>query len=432
MKILLVKPGIGDVIKEYNLNDGRMEPLALGVIASLTPAEHEVSLIDDRIEEINFEEKIDLVAITVDTYTAKRAYYIADQFMGLCVPVVLGGIHVSLLPAEAEEHADSIVIGDAETVWEILLTDLSKRQLKKVYTGDFKIPQNGCLPNRSLFKGKGYLPVSIIQFTRGCPYSCSFCSTAGYFNHTHIFRDPESVVEEIRRDNLKFLLFADDNITANADKAKELFHALIPLKIKWAGQASIEMVKDSELLHLMKRSGCLGQLVGFDSMDEDSLRWLNKKTNLHEFDEYKEAIEILRKYNFQTWASFMLGSDQDTIESIKSTVEFAIKSKFTLAFFHLLSPYPKTKIYEQFKLENRLLYDDKWWLHPDYSYNNAAFIPNHMTPNELSQAVVWANKHFYNLSSIAHRMFDAKTNLNSLLKLLLYLRFNILIRSTST
>jgi len=432
MKILLVKPGIGDVIKEYNLNDGRMEPLALGVIASLTPAEHEVSLVDDRIEEINFEEKIDLVAITVDTYTAKRAYYIADQFMGLGIPVVLGGIQVTLLPAEAEEHADSIVIGDAETVWEKLLTDLSNGQLKKVYSGDFKIPQNGCPPNRSLFKGKGYLPVSIIQFTRGCPYSCSFCSTAGYFNHTHIFREPGSVVEEIRRDKLKFLLFADDNITANPDKAKELFQALIPLKIRWAGQASIEMVKDSELLDLMKRSGCLGQLVGFDSMYEDSLRWLNKKTNLPEFDEYKEAIEILRNYNFQTWASFMLGSDQDTIETIKGTVEFAIRSKFTLAFFHLLSPYPKTKIYEQFKSENRLLYDDKWWLHPDYKYNKAAFIPNHITPEELSQAVVWANKHFYNFSSIAHRLFDTRTNFRSLFKLLLYLRFNILIRNTST
>lgn len=432
MKILLVKPGIGDVIKEYNLNDGRMEPLALGIIASLTPPEHKVTLVDDRIEEINYEEKADLVAITVDTYSAKRGYYIADQFMRLGIPVVLGGIHVTLLPAEAEQHADSIVIGDAETVWKKLITDFLNGQLKKVYTGDFEIPQNGCLPNRSLFKGNGYLPVSIIQFTRGCPYSCSFCSTAGYFNHTQIFRDPESVVEEIRRDNLKFLLFADDNITANTDKAKELFHALIPLKIRWAGQASIEMVKDSELLVLMKRSGCLGQLVGFDSMDEDSLRWLNKKTNLHEFDEYKAAIEILRKYNFQTWASFMLGSDHDTVDSIKNTVEFAIRSKFTLAFFHLLSPYPKTKIYEQFKSENRLLYEDKWWLHPDYRYNKAAFIPNHMTPDELSLAVVRVNRHFYNFSSIAHRLFDAKTNLHSLLKLLVYLRFNILIRNTST
>jgi radical SAM superfamily enzyme YgiQ (UPF0313 family) len=189
-------------------------------------------LVDDRVEEINFEERADLVAITVHTYTAKRAYYIADQFMRFGVPVVLGGIHVSLLPDEASQHADSIVIGDAETVWKKLLADLSNNQLKKEYKGNFETPQKGCLTNRSIFKGKGYLPVSIIQFTRGCPYSCSFCASASYFNHTQIFRDPESVVEEIRQGNLKLLLFADDNITANADKAKELFHALIPLKIR--------------------------------------------------------------------------------------------------------------------------------------------------------------------------------------------------------
>jgi radical SAM superfamily enzyme YgiQ (UPF0313 family) len=432
MKISLVKPGIGDIIKDYNLDDGRMEPLALGVIASLTPSEHEISLADDRIEEINYGEKTDLVAITVDTYSAKRAYHIADKFRSSGVPVVLGGIHVSLLPDEAVEHADTIVIGDAETVWERLLIELAGGQLKKEYKGDFETPQKGCLTNRSVFSGKGYLPVSIIQYTRGCPYNCSFCSSASYFKHTQIFRDPESVVEEIKRDNLKLVLFADDNITANVDKAKELFHSLIPLKIKWASQASIEMVEDSELLELMQRSGCLGQLVGFDSMDEDSLRWLNKRTNLYNYSEYVEAIEILRRYNFQTWASFILGNDHDTLDSIKSTVEFAIKSKFTLGFFHLLSPYPKTRIYEQFKSENRLLYDDKWWLHPDYRYNKAAFIPNLMTPEELSKAVVQANLGFYTYRSIAHRLFDTKTNLNSLVKLLLYLRFNILIRNTST
>jgi radical SAM superfamily enzyme YgiQ (UPF0313 family) len=345
---------------------------------------------------------------------------------------VLGGIHVTLLPAEAKEHADSIVIGDAETVWKKLLTDLHKSQLKEVYKGDFKIPQNGCLPNRSLFNGKGYLPVSIIQFTRGCPYKCSFCSVSSYFNRKHIFRSPESVVEEIRRDNLKILLFADDNITADSDKAKELFEALIPLKIKWAGQASIDMVKDSEMLELMTRSGCIGQLIGFDSMSEDSLRWLNKSTNIRDFNNYKESVDILRKYHFQTWSSFILGNDHDTVESIKNTVEFAIQSKFTLGFFHLLSPYPGTMIYDQFKTENRLLYNGRWWLHPDYRYNRAAFIPNHMTPDELSNAVILANKQFYSTRSIAGRLFDTKTNLQSLIKFLLYLRFNILIRSTST
>ncbi|MCW8803835.1 MAG: B12-binding domain-containing radical SAM protein [Ignavibacteriaceae bacterium] len=432
MNILLIRPGMGDIIKGYNLNDGMMEPLALGVIASLTPTEHKVYLTDDRIEKINYDGDFDLATITVDTYTARRAYQIADQFRDRGVPVVLGGIHVSLLPDEAIHHADSIVIGDAETVWEKLLIDLKNNQLQKIYTGEFRIPQNDRLPNRSIFKGKGYLPISIIQFTRGCPYECSFCSSAAYFNHTQIFRNPESIVEEIKQSNLKFLLFADDNITANPDKAKELFEALIPLKIKWAGQASIEMVKDSELLEMMRRSGCLGQLVGFDAMSKDSLTWLNKKSNLREFTNYQYAIEVLRKYNFQTWASFILGNDYDTLEGIKNTVEFAIKSKFTLAFFHLLSPYPKTQIYEQFKSENRLLYDGKWWLQKDYEYNRAAFIPNHMTPEELSEAVVFANKYFYTFNSIKRRLFDTKTNLHSLFKFLLYLRFNLLIRNTST
>jgi len=167
-------------------------------------------------------------------------------------------------------------------------------------------------------------------------------------------------------------------------------------------------------------------------MSKDSLIWLNKKSNLREFTDYQNAIEVLRKYNFQTWASFILGNDYDTLEGIKNTIEFAIKSKFTLAFFHLLSPYPKTQIYEQFKSENRLLYDGKWWLQKDYEYNRAAFIPNHMTPEELSEAVVFANKYFYNFNSISRRLFDSKTNLHSLLQLLLYLKFNLLIRNTST
>jgi radical SAM superfamily enzyme YgiQ (UPF0313 family) len=432
MKILLIRPGMGEIIKGYNLNDGMMEPLSLGIIASLTPAGHEVVLADDRIEKINYDSDADLVGITVDTYTARRAYQIADRFRSRGVPVVLGGIHVSLLPDEAMNHADSIVTGDVETVWEKMILDFTNKQPQKIYKGEFRIPQNNRSPKRSLFKGKGYLPVSIIQFTRGCPFVCSFCSSAAYFNHKQIFRDPESIVEEIRQDKLKILLFADDNITANPEKAKELFEALIPLKIRWAGQASIEMIKDSELLDLMKRSGCLGQLVGFDAMSKESLLWLNKKSNLREYIDYQEAVEVLRKYHFQTWASFILGNDYDNRESIKNTVEFAVKSKFTLAFFHLLSPYPKTGVYEQFKSEDRLLFGGKWWLDKEYEYNKAAFVPNHMTAEELSEAVVWANKYFYSYNSMIFRLFDMKTNLSSVLKFLLFIRYNLLIRNTST
>ena len=175
----------------------------------------------------------------------------------------------------------------------------------------------------------------------------------------------------------------------------------------------------------------MGQLIGFDSMNNDSLRWMNKTNNLRETDSYKNAIEVLRKYNFQTWASFILGNDYDTEDAIKKTVEFAIRSKFTLAYFHMLAPYPNTEIFDQFREEGRLLYDGKWWLHPDYRYNSSPFIPKHMPPVRLSELVVWANKYFYALNSIAKRFIDMKTNFHSLFNALFFLKFNFLMRNTS-
>jgi len=431
VKILLVKPDIGTIIEEYNLNDGRMEPLALGVLAGLTPEPHTVRLLDDRMEDITGEETADLVAITVDTFCARRAYQIADMYRDRGVPVCLGGVHVTLLPDEAQDHADALLLGDAESVWWKLLEDLENQRLQLRYQGEFNCPQKDTFPVRSLFANRGYLPVSQIQFSRGCPFNCAHCSVSRVFGHSHNFRPVEDVVEEIRRYNLKFLLFVDDNITANPDKAKELFEALIPLGVAWSSQASIDMVKDHELMDLMARSGCIGQLIGFESINEDSLRWMNKKPNLRDFDHYRNVIQTMRKYGFQTWASFMVGGDQDTPETVRQTVEFAINAKFTLAFFHLFAPYPGTEIYNQFEREDRLLFGGKWWLHPDYRYNVAAFTPVGMTPEELGRLVVEANQKFYSAASIGHRLWDRKTNMKSLLSAAFYFRYNWIMRRTS-
>lgn len=431
MDILLVNPGMGSIIEDYNIDDGRMEPLALGVLAGLTPPGHRTRLLDDRTEAISGDEPADLVAITVDTYSARRAYEIADLFRARGVPVCLGGMHVTLLPDEAAGHADVLVLGDAEAVWERLLQDFANDRLQLRYRGDFMTPQAGTFPDRSLFAKQGYLPVSLIQFSRGCPFSCAHCSVSRVFDHAQHFRPVEEIVEEIKRFDLKFLLFVDDNITANADRAKELFRALAPLKVPWASQASIDMIEDSELMDLMARSGCIGQLIGFESMDEESLRWMNKRSNLRDFDHYSNVLQVMRKHGFQTWASFIVGGDQDTPESVRRTVDFAIQSKFTLAFFHLLTPYPGTAIYDQFEREGRLLFDGKWWLHPDYRYNTAAFNPRGMTSGELSQLVVEANRRFYSVDSIARRLLDRRTNLKSIVSAAFYLRYNWILRTTS-
>ena len=431
MKITLIKPSLGNVIKGYNLNEGSMEPLQLAIIAGLVDEKDEVVMYDDRIEPIPFEEPTDLVLITVETFSARRAYEIAAEFRKREVQVILGGMHISLLPDEAVEYADAIVVGDVEPVWDEMIKDARARNLKKKYQGSFGLPQAGVFPRREIFQGKKYLPVSLLQFSRGCNFNCSFCSVSRFFKHSHQCRKMEDVLYEIEKDKLKTILFVDDNMVSNRKELKIFLKELIPLKVRWASQSSIDMVKDKEMLKLMADSGCVGNLIGFESIDINALKSFNKSPNIKDFNNYREALEIFRDYGFLTWGSFMIGDDFDTKESIDRTVEFAIKNKFTLAFFHILMPYPGTKVYEQFKQEKRLLYDEKWWNHPDYLYNHATFIPKNMSPEELTAATIKANKDFYTTSSIFHRFFDPKTNMRNVVNMLIYSRFNYVLKKTS-
>jgi radical SAM superfamily enzyme YgiQ (UPF0313 family) len=431
MKITLIKPGIGTAIKGYNLNEGSMEPLALAIIAAMVKAPDEVVMYDDRIEKIPYEEPTDLVAINIDTFSAKRAYEIASEFKKLNKKVVMGGMHATLLPEEVAQFADSVVIGDVENIWHQLIEDFKNQQLKPKYRSEFLNPQGGVFPDRSIFKNKKYLPVSLVQFSRGCKFNCSFCSISGYFKNSHQCRKMEDVLHEIEKDNLKTILFVDDNMVANKKELKIFLKELAPLKIKWASQSSLDMTHDRELLKLIADSGCVGNLIGFESINLNTLKWFHKSPNLKNFNNYKEALEIFRDYGFLTWASFMIGNDFDTIETIDKTVEFAIKSKFTLAFFHILMPYPETEIYKQFESESRLLYNGKWWNHPDYKYNTATFIPKLISPEKLTEATINANKEFYTTSSILHRMLEPKTNMKNIVNWMIYSRLNYILKKTS-
>lgn len=431
MKITLIKPAIGDAIKGYNINDGSMEPLALAIIAGLIGDKHQVVFYDDRVESIDFEHETDLVAINAETFTARRTYQIADEFRKRSRKVVIGGMHATLLPDEVGHHADSVVVGDAEQVWHELMLDLEEGRLKPLYIGKPGIPQEGVFPDRSIFNGKKYLPVSLVQFSRGCKFNCSFCSVSKFFENNHNCRKIDDVIAEIERNKLKTILFVDDNMVSNKTALKDFLRELAPLKVKWASQSSIDMIKDRELMKLMADSGCVGNLIGFESINVNTLKWFNKSHNIQGFNTYKDVLDAFRDYGFLTWASFMVGNDFDTIDTIERTVEFAIKSKFTLAFFHILMPYPGTKIYEQFKEEGRLLYDGKWWDHPDYKYNTATYIPKLMSPEKLSGATIKANKDFYTSSSIFKRMLDFKTNMRNPVNFMVYSKFNSVLKKTS-
>ena len=429
MKITLIKPTIGRREHSLYVDEGRMEPLMLGVLAGLTPPDIEVVLYDDRMEAIPYDEPTDLVAITVETYTARRAYEIAAEFRLRGVPVILGGMHVALLPEEAAMHADSIFVGDAETGWLQVLADARTQRLRRRYDGAPGIAQSGNVrPRRDLYAGKGYLPITLMQFSRGCRFACSFCAVSQYFGKKHYLRRIDEVVAEIESQPRHFIFFVDDNIASDRTALKELCHALIPLRVHWISQASLDVTQDRELMRLMERSGCWGHVMGFESISPGSLRDARKSPNIRGFSHYAQEIAVLRDHGMQTWAAFTLGYDHDTPASIRATVDFALHNKFTFTAYNILMPYPGTPLYRKLAQENRLLYDGRWWLHPEYRFNHAAFRPARMSPDELTQACHAARTRYNSLGGMVWRFSDWQTSFRSLGRVLSYWRYSLLFR----
>lgn len=428
MKITLVKPNIGRRGNRVYVDEGRMEPLQLGVLAALAPPDAEVTLYDDRVEAIHYDEPTDLVAITVETFTARRAYEISAEYRARGVPVIMGGFQPTLAPEECARHADSVYIGDAEHRWPEAIEDARRGALKPRYDAPVGVAHPGLLPRRDLFAGKGYLPLTLMQFTRGCLYRCRFCAVSRYFGARAYHREVSEVVREIEAQDRRLIFFVDDNIAADHAALKELCRALRPLGIRWVSQASIDMAHDPELLDLMMESGCLGNVVGFESLDRRALRSLRKSPNLARFDEFRGQLAALRGHGMQLWASFALGSDFETEQSVADTLDFALANKFAFAAFNILMPYPGTPLYRDLAAEGRLLYGGKWWLHPDYRFNYASFVPTLMTPEQLTNACLRARTVFNSPASILRRAFDFRTNMSSPYRLGLYLQFNPLFR----
>lgn len=434
MKVTLIRPNIGRLLDGPYIDEGRMEPLTLGVIAAYTPADVECVLYDDRMEEIPFDEPTDLAAITVEIYNARRAYEIAAEYRKRGVPVVMGGFQPTLVPDECAAHADAIVSGDAETIWPTIVEDARNGRLQPTYVGSTEYPQPGGLsPRRELFRDKGYLPVGLVQFGRGCRFACDFCAISTFFHRKQHVRPVEDVVAEIERQDQKLIFFVDDNLVSDREAAKELLRALIPLKIRWVSQGSIDMTEDPELMDLIEASGGQGFVVGFESVEPESVKGMRKACNLSKrfegWDRYSRQVEILRKHHLQTWAAFTLGHDTDTPESVAETLHFAEEHKFCFAAFNILMPYPSTPLYKRLEEEGRLLWGGKWWLHPDYRFNHAAFIPKNMSPDELTEAVFENRKRWNSSSSIFSRVWDFQTHLNSPYRLGTYLVYNRLFAS---
>ncbi|MCD6451839.1 MAG: B12-binding domain-containing radical SAM protein [Acidobacteria bacterium] len=395
MKITLISPSNPYVCIERGR---RMPQLALPLIAALTPPEFEVRIVDEDIEEVDFDEEVDLVGISMMTSQARSGYRIADEFRKRGVKVVVGGIHPSLLPEEAGEHADAVVIGEAEDIWGEVLADFKRGRLKKFYRAEklidlTKLP----LPRRELLHTDSFFSPFPVQVSRGCPNRCSFCSVPLFFGGSYRFRPIRSVIEEIERSDKKNVIFLDDNIAGDLDYATKLFTELKPLKKHWGAQCSITIARHPELLELASRAGCLALFIGFESISKNNLAGVKKGFNHPE--EYAEAIKKIHSYGINIMAAFIFGFDHDDPSIFERTVSFLIENKVAIANFAILTPFPGTEVYKQFKKEGRILTYD-WDL---YTANQVVFRPKLMSPEELLFGFEWADKAFFNLPSIAKR-----------------------------
>ncbi|RLA91825.1 MAG: B12-binding domain-containing radical SAM protein [Deltaproteobacteria bacterium] len=413
MKILLIFPGLHHSLakKKRRHKEFQLIGTTLPTLAALTPPDIEVEILNEYNHPVNYETDADIIGITVMTSHASRAYEIADEFKKRGKFVVLGGIHPTVLPEEASKHATTVVIGEAEGIWEELLKDFQNGRVKKFYKAErfplpheIPIPKRGALDPKSRGKRLFSPKIEIMQVSRGCPYNCDFCCVTKFFGNTYRFRPVDSIIKEIKSlGKIDYLFFQDDNIVGNKAQAKEFFKKLIPLKLKWAGGTTLGTLQDDELLDLMNKSGCITMFVGIESL---TIPFAKNRTYLEDrLEYYYKTIEKLHNFKIMAYASFIFGFDTDDTKVFEKTVRFAQDACCEGAAFHILTPYPGTKLYEKLDKEGRIFVHD--WQY--YDGEHAVFHPKLMSSKELEEGFEWAIREFYSIKSIAKRIWGSRT-----------------------
>ena len=396
-RLLLVYPATHKLgwVKRFQLPS-----LALKQVAAATPPAWEITLVDEVQEGVPFSDDFDLVGITAMTHQAHRAYEIADRFRQLGVPVVLGGIHPTVLPDEAGQHADAVVIGEAEAIWGELLADALAGRLQPVYRAAIPAGDHLSIPwgRRDIFAGKQYLTTQTLQASRGCPYNCPFCITTNYFGRSFRYRDPADVLAELRTFSGKLTVFLDDNILGDPARAKPILKGMAGMGLKWGGQANLRFAEDPEAVRLLADSGCIGIFVGIESMAGEHAN--HPKTG----SRYSQAelIKRIRDTGVVVEASMIFGFDDHDEGVFERTVRFLEDCRPSLPTFHILTPYPGTSLFDQFELEGRLLHKD--WRR--YDHGQVVFRPKLMTPERLYHGWQQARWEAYRWPRIGERVMQ--------------------------
>lgn len=402
MRIRLIEPKFRGEWGEQDKKDMRsfwFARLTLPTVAALTPPDVDVTIADENVEPIDYDEPVDLVGLTAMTMHAPGAYRLAEYFRARGVPVVMGGIHASLLPEEAKQHVDSVVVGEAEGIWPQVVEDAKRGELKPFYRAEghpdlSNLPR----PRLDLLKAEAYDRVACVQTARGCPFQCDYCSVSRFFGRTYRTRPLDEVVSEVEDLGERFIAFVDDNIAGDPRYAKELFERLIPLKVKWGSQASITIAQDPELVKLAVRSGCYSLFVGIESLDQQNLVDVHKRVN--KVGQYERALKTFRDHGITVVASFIFGLDHDDEGVFERTVRFCERNKIELPVFFILTPIPGTPIYRRMEAEGRLITRD--W--ERYDGMHVVYRPRLMSPETLQKGFQWACQEAYSWRSIWRRV----------------------------
>jgi len=422
MKILFITPYDNNYrYKSAFMKSLSYMPLTMPYLAALTPEKYnaEFKAVDEGVQKVNYEKlgAFDIVAITAVTSSVKRGYELAAYFKEKGSYVVMGGHHVTLMPDEAAEHADTVMTGPADRIWSEFINDFAEGKAKARYDGVHSdIGSVNVIPRRDIMKKSKYLGVPSVIASFGCTNRCEFCEINSFLKGRHAARKIDNIAEEIRLLKSKYILFLDSSPTCNCDFAKAFYKALIPLKIKWVGQCTTDVCDNDELFELMVRSGCVGVLMGFETFDGENLKDANKKNKV---EKYKATIDKLHENGIAVLGTFIVGFDRDTKESIMKMPDYIEEIGVDIPRFAILTPYPGKPIYRRFLDSGRILTTD--W--NDYDCIHATYTPKNLTPDELEELFLYVSRECYTVKRIRKRL-QRKGN-NKLIRLILNISFRI-------
>src|SRR4030043_2322131 len=381
MKVLLISPERKRKKEEAFLF--RLSFLNLPYLAAVTPHDVEVKIVDEAFEEINFEEKVDLVGVTAQTPVAPRAYQIAKEFKKRGIPVVMGGVHASMLPQEALQHVDTVVVGEAEEVWPDLIEDLRRGQMRRIYVGrGFVNPPNLPLPRRDLLNEKFYFPLKLLETTRGCPHHCDFCGVSKFFGFryrnrpiNHIERELKTLFQNgpVMNPVLKKILslfskdlpyflkrrllyIIDSNVAGDKRFCLDFLSLLKEFDLLWYGHAPVSIAFDQKLLEGFSQSGCIAMNIGFESFSIKNLKTMGKGFN--QPSRYAEAVERIHDHGIGIMGTFIVGLDDDDPDVFQQIIDFCIDHNLDWALAFIMAPYPGTESFLRLEKEGRILSKD--------------------------------------------------------------------------